>query len=60
MTRRDALRSVKLALKTAAYIEDKDCGCNFCKAARRLRKQLAPVEAYLNSSTHNSNKGRQS
>ena len=49
MTKREALRGINLALKTAAYIEAKDCGCNFCKAARRLRKQLAPVQKYLSA-----------
>lgn len=45
--KRKALAKVRQALKTADYIEAKDCGCDFCKAARRLRKQLKPVESYL-------------
>lgn len=47
MTKRDAIEGVKLALKTARYIEAKTCTCNFCRAARRLQKQLKPVAKYL-------------
>ncbi len=45
--RRKAIRGLKLALKTADYIESKTCSCNFCKAARRLRKQLKPVAYFF-------------
>lgn len=47
MTKRKALAGLKQAIKTAAYIEAKTCTCNFCKAARRLQRQLKPVEKYL-------------
>lgn len=45
--RRKAIRGLKLALKTADYIESKTCSCNFCRAARRLRKQLKPAADYF-------------
>ncbi len=47
MTKKQAMRGLDQAIKTAKYIEAKTCPCNFCKAARRLQKQLKPVRDYL-------------
>lgn len=49
MTKRQVLRHLNEAIKSAAELTAKGCDCNLCKTARRVQKQLKPVRNYLNA-----------